>query len=251
VSYTTTELVTVLTARTIDDGSRVLAGVGVPLVASLLAKRRHAPNLEIIVEGGVVDPLVLPGYLPVSTNEMRIARGATMLSAITDTFLLAQRGFIDRGIIGAAQVDRFGNVNTSVIGHGEQPSVRLPGSGGANDIASLCGRVTVVTTHERRRFVERVDFITSPGWLQGGATRAHAGLIFGGVAEVITDLCLIEFDPVNKDPIVASIHPGSTVDQIRELTGFDLRVAEQLHYSVAPAEDELAELRHLIGTPRA
>ncbi|HEY7624151.1 MAG TPA: CoA-transferase, partial [Candidatus Limnocylindria bacterium] len=163
MSYSAVELLTVMTARSLKDGSRVFAGVGVPLVASVLAKRRHAPRLEIVVEGGIIDPIVMPGYLPISTNEMRIGRGATMLLDITDVFLLAQRGLLDRGIIGAAQVDRFGNVNTSVIGPAERPRVRLPGTGGANDIASLCGAVTVVTTHEQRRFVEKVDFVTSPG----------------------------------------------------------------------------------------
>ena len=249
MTFTPIELLTVMTARTLRDGSRVFAGVGVPLVACVLAKRGHAPDLEIVVEGGVVDPIVMPGYLPISTNEMRIGRGATMLLGITDVFLLAQRGVLDRGIIGAAQVDRFGNVNTSVIGRGDGPRVRLPGTGGANDIASLCGAVTVVTTHERRRFVERVDFVTSPGWLEGGTSRAEAGLVFGGVTDVITDLGRITFDAVDRHPILTAIHAGGTAQQLRDMTAFELEVADPIGRPDAPTFDELAALRELIGVP--
>jgi len=251
VTFSATELLTVLTARSFEDGSRVFAGVGVPLVAAVLAKQRQARHLEIVVEGGVIDPVVKPGFLPISTNEVRIGRGATMLLGITDVFLLAQRGYLDRGIIGAAQIDRFGNVNTSVIGPVEHPIVRLPGSGGANDIASLCGRVSVVTTHERRRFVDRVDFITSPGWLRGGATRAEAGLAFGGVAEIITDLGRIVFDPSDRHAVLAAIHPGSTSDRVRKTTGFALDTAATLEHPAPPSADELSQLRELVGAAGA
>ena len=249
MSYSAVELLTVMTARSLKDGSRVFAGVGVPLVASVLAKRRHAPRLEIVVEGGVIDPIVMPGYLPISTNEMRIGRGATMLLDITDVFLLAQRGLLDRGIIGAAQVDRFGNVNTSVIGPAERPRVRLPGTGGANDIASLCGAVTVVTTHEQRRFVEKVDFVTSPGWLSGGSARAEAGLVFGGVTDIITDLGRIAFDPIDRHPVLAAVHAGSSPERIRAMTAFDLAAADSVERPEPPTADELALLRELTGAP--
>ena len=172
--YTANELLAVLSARQLKDGQVVFAGIGIPLLAAVMARRGHAPRLMIVVEGGIFDPEMLPGRLPISTNEMRDAHRATMLASITDTFLYAQRGFLDLGFIGGAQIDRFGNVNSSLIGPPARPAVRLPGSGGANDIASLCREVMVVTMHERRRFVERVDFITSPGFLGGGASRGSA-----------------------------------------------------------------------------
>ena len=145
------EIMTVAAARLLADHRVVFAGIGVPLVASALAKRRHAPNLTIVLEGGIVGTTLRPGRLPSSTNEMRAADGAEMLTDITDIFLLAQRGFFDYGFLGVAQIDPYGNINTSVIGTAENPKVRLPGSGGANDLASLSNQTLVVTAHEPRR----------------------------------------------------------------------------------------------------
>ena len=132
---------------------------------------------QVVLEGGIIGVTFRDGSLPVSTNEMRAAFGAPMLTDINDVFLYAQSGFFDYGVLGAAQVDRFGNINSSIIGDHDHPTVRLPGSGGANDIASLCNRLLIVTSHESRRFVEMVDFITSPGWLSGGTARCDAGLL--------------------------------------------------------------------------
>src|SRR5438094_5476334 len=150
--FNASELLAVIAARQLRDDTTVFAGVGVPLLAAALAKRRHAPRLTMVIEGGIIGPEIAPGRLPISTNEMRAAHRATMLPSITDTFLFAQRGFLDCGFIGGAQIDRYGNLNTSVIG-GEyrRPKVRLPGSGGANDIISLCKEVVVLTVHEKRR----------------------------------------------------------------------------------------------------
>lgn len=246
-TYSATELLVVLTARTLRDGDRVFAGVGIPLLAALLAKQLDAPSLQVIVEGGVVDPEVMPGRLPISTNEMRIGRRATMLLGITDTFLLAQRGFLNRGIIGAAQVDAFGNVNTSVIGPAERPVVRLPGTGGANDIASLCGDVTIVTTHEPRRFVERLDFLTSPGWLTGGDSRDRSGLPMGGVSRVITDLGMITFPGPVRRPHLSAVHRGVTPAEVQAATAFEFVVSADLIRSDSPSPRELKVLRALIG----
>ena len=152
---TANELLAVMGARELKDNMTVFAGVGAPLMASALAQRTHAPGLTMMVEGGIIGPKWKPGALPISTNEMRAAYHAQMLPGITDAFLLAQRGFLDVGFIGGAQIDRYGNLNTSAIGGSyERPKVRLPGSGGANDLASLCWRILVVTNHDRRRFVE-------------------------------------------------------------------------------------------------
>lgn len=247
MSVTANELLAVMGARELRDNTTVFTGVGAPMMASVLAQRSHAPGLTMMVEGGVIGPMWKPGELPISTNEMRAAYRAQMLPGITDAFLLAQRGFFDVGFIGGAQIDRHGNLNTSAIGGYARPKVRLPGSGGANDIISLCREVIILTVHEKRRFTERVDFVTSPGWLQGGRTRAEAGLVFGGVAEIITDLGRIVFDATDRHAVLAAIHPGSTAERVQELTGFALDTAAALDRPAPPSADELAELRELVG----
>ncbi|CAM04142.1 glutaconate CoA-transferase subunit B [Saccharopolyspora erythraea NRRL 2338] len=242
-----TEIMTVTASRLLDDDAVVFAGVGIPLLASALARRRQAPNLTIVLEGGIVGTHLVPGRLPISTNEMRAAFGAPMLTDITDIFLFAQRGFFDYGILGAAQVDRYGNINTSYIGTPEAPKVRLPGSGGANDIISLCNEIFIVTTHEPRRFVERVDFITSPGHLRGENTRAESGLVFGEVSAVATDLALLDFATESRRMRLRALQPGVSVAQVQEATGFELLVHESVDELPEVTTDELAILRDLNG----
>jgi glutaconate CoA-transferase subunit B len=244
-AYSDAELLAVMAARRLQDGMAVFAGVGLPLLAAVLARTSHAPGLQIVVEGGVLDPEMLPGRLPISTNEMRVAHRASMLMGITDTFLYAQRGYLDLGFIGGAQVDRFGNVNSSIIGPMDRPRVRLPGSGGGNDIASLCREVIVVTMHEPRRFVPRVDFVTSPGWLAGADSRRQAGLHFGGASGVITNLALLGFDPTERSMRVEALHPGVTLEQVRAATGFPLGVAPEVVRTQPPSPAELGLLRSL------
>jgi glutaconate CoA-transferase subunit B len=244
-TYTPSELLAVMAARRLEDGMTVFAGVGLPLLAAVLARRVHAPGLQIVVEGGVLDPDVVPGRLPVSTNEMRVAHRATMLPGITDTFLYAQRGYLDLGFIGGAQIDRYGNVNSSIIGSLDHPRVRLPGSGGANDIVSLCREVVVVSMHEKRRFVPRVDFVTSPGFLSGGNSRIEAGLHFGGVSGVITDLCIFGFDEAEHHMRIDALHPGVTLEDVRAATSFELHVAPNVRHTPAPTATELDLLRTL------
>src|SRR5690606_28115056 len=158
----------------------VFAGVGIPLLAATLAQRTHAPKLTILFEGGVVGPFIVPGELPPSTNEQRCTRRANVVLPITDVLLLLQRGYVDVGFMGGAQIDRYGNLNSSFIGTPESPKVRLPGTGGGNDISSLTDMI-VAMEHEKRRFVPKVDFITSPGFIEGKKTRAERGLISGGM----------------------------------------------------------------------
>jgi glutaconate CoA-transferase subunit B len=244
LSCTATELLAVMAARRLRGYASVFAGVGLPLMAAVLARATHTPQLQIVVEGGALDAEVLPGRLPISTNEMRIAHRASMLMGITDTFLYAQRGFLEIGFIGGAQIDRLGNVNSSVIGPPERPRVRLPGSGGANDIASLCGEVVIVTMHEKRRFVPRVDFVTSPGYLDGRGAREQAGLHFGGVSGVITDLALLGFDEECALRVDA-LHPGVTLEQVQAETGFQLRIAPRVTTTEPPTDGELDVLRAL------
>jgi len=245
VSWTAQELMTVSASRLLHDHRAVFAGVGVPLLASVLAKRRHAPDLTIVLEGGIIGPRMLAGRLPISTNEMRAAHHATMLTAITDVFLLAQRGFLHYGFLGAAQIDLHGNINTSVIGPVGRPRVRLPGTGGANDIASLCNEVLVVTPHEPRRFVERVDFVTSPGHLGGGDAREKAGLISRGPTLVVTDLALLDFEPHSRRMRLCGLQPGVTVEDVRARTGFELLVHPEVYELEPPAMTDLEILREL------
>ena len=243
---TPSELLAVIGARQLEDDTTVFAGVGVPLLAAALAQQRHAPRLTMVIEGGIIGPRIKPGRLPISTNEMRAGHRAQMLPGITDTFLFAQRGFLDVGFMGGAQIDQFGNVNTSVVGTDYwKPKVRLPGTGGANDIASLCREVIIVTAHERRRFVPRVDFVTSPAWLDGADARRKAGLLFGGVSRVVTTLGILGFDPETKRMRVEAMHPGVTLQRIRESTGFELGEAASIAVTEPPSGDELAMLRAL------
>jgi len=243
---TANELLAVMGARELKDNSTVFAGVGAPMMASGLAQRTHAPGLTMVLEGGIVGPEWKPGALAISTNEMRAAYRAQMLPGITDALLLAQRGFLDVGFIGGAQIDRHGNVNTSALGGSyDRPKVRLPGTGGANDIISLCREVIILTVHEKRRFSETVDFITSPGWLAGGDSRRKSGLLFGGVARVVTTLGLFGFHPESRRMRLDALHSGVTVDDVRAATGFEVLVSDRLSMTTPPTDKELGILRML------
>jgi glutaconate CoA-transferase subunit B len=245
-SCTPAELLAVMGSRQLQDDTTVFAGVGVPLLAAALAQQHHAPRLTMVIEGGIIGPQIKPGRLPISTNEMRAAHRATMLPGITDTFLFAQRGFLDVGFMGGAQIDRHGNINTSVLGADYwRPKVRLPGTGGANDIASLCREVIILTPHEKRRFVERVDFVTSPGWLDGDGSREKAGLAFGGVSRVVTTLGIFGFDSESRRMRIEALHPGVTLDTVRANTSFDVLTVERIAVTEPPTARELEILRSL------
>lgn len=243
-AWTASELLTVMASRALHDGQIVFAGVGVPLLAATLAQRLHAPGLTILFEGGVIGPFIVPGDLPPSTNEQRCTRRANMVCPITDVLMLLQRGFVDVGFLGGAEIDRYGNINTSFIGDPDHPKTRLPGSGGGNDIASLT-HVIVAMKHEKRRFVERVQFVTSPGYLDGGASRRAAGLLAGGPEVIITDLAELGFDPISKRMRIEALHPGVSVDEVQANTGFDLDVVDPLRVTEPPADGELDMLREL------
>jgi glutaconate CoA-transferase subunit B len=241
------EIMTISASRLLEDGKVMFAGIGQPLVAAVVARRRQAPNLTVILEGGMVGIHLMPGELPDSTNEMRAAIGAEMLTSATDIFLMAQRGFFDYGFLGVAQIDMFGNVNTSIIGDPERPTVRLPGPGGANDIISLCNQTVIVTTHEARRFVERVDWITSPGYLTGGRSRLEAGLRHGGPSWVVTDLAMLDFEEETHRMRLRYLQPGVTIEQVVARTGFELVIHEQVGVLAPVTEPELRLLRQLNG----
>ena len=242
--YTASELFAVMSARLLRDGQVVFAGVGIPLLAACLAQRLQAPGLTILFEGGTIGAFVEPGKLPPSTNEQRCTRRANMVLGSTDVLLLLQRGYVDVGFMGGAQIDRYGNLNSSFIGDPRNPASRLPGTGGGNDIASLT-QMIVAMKHEKRRFVQTVDFVTSPGFLTGGSSRRDAGLIAGGMHRVVTDLGMLGFDEGSKRMKLFAVHPGVSVEQVAQNTGFELLVAADLAVTDPPTENELAVLRHL------
>jgi glutaconate CoA-transferase subunit B len=243
-AYSDQELLCVMAARLLKDGQIVFAGVGVPLLAATLAQHLFAPHLTILFEGGTIGPRIVPGQLPPSTNEQRCTRHANMLLPITDVLLLLQRGYVDVGFMGGAQIDRFGNLNSSFIGDADSPRTRLPGTGGGNDIASLANMI-VAMKHERRRFVADVDFITSPGWLKGRRSRAAAGLPEGGLWRVVTDLALLGFDDDRREMQVLALQQGVTREEVQDNTGFKLAFADRLETLEPPREAELAQLRRL------
>jgi glutaconate CoA-transferase subunit B len=245
VRCTSNELLAVMGARALKDGATVFAGVGAPMMAAALAQRTHAPTLTMMMEGGILGPSFKPGELPISTNEMRTAYHAQMLPGITDAFLLAQRGFLDVGFIGGAEIDQYANLNTSAIGGYDRPKVRLPGSGGANDIISLCREVMILTVHEKRRFTERVEFITSPGFLSGGDSRRKSGLLFGGVSRMVTTLGIFDFAPPSRRMRLVALHPGASVADVQANTGFEVLVSDLLATTEPPTDKELDILRSL------
>ena len=243
-NHTTSELLAVMASRLLRDGQVVFAGVGIPLLAATLAQRLHGPGLTILFEGGTIGAFVEPGQLPPSTNEQRCTRRANMVLSSTDVLLLLQRGYIDIGFMGGAQIDQFGNLNSSFIGDPDNPTTRLPGTGGGNDISSLTDMI-VAMKHEKRRFVRTVDFITSPGFVRGGTSRRDSGLIAGSMYRVVTDLGIMGFDEESRRMTVLALHPGVTVEEIQDNTGFELLVAGDLAVTEPPSERELSVLRHL------
>jgi glutaconate CoA-transferase subunit B len=243
-NYTASELLAVMSSRLLKDGQIVFAGVGIPLLAATLAQGTHCPGLTILFEGGVIGPIIEPGKLPPSTNEQRCTIRANMVLSSTDVLLLLQRGYVDVGFMGGAQIDQYGNLNSSFIGDPAKPKTRLPGTGGGNDIASLAHMI-VAMKHEKRRFVEKVDFVTSPGYLRGGTTRRDSGLSAGGMYRVVTDLGLFGFEEETKRMNVLALHPGVTVEQVQENTGFELARAQDIGVTAPPTGTELEFLRKL------
>lgn len=244
-AYSASELLAILSARELQDGQVVFAGIGIPLLAAVLAQQSHCPRLTILFEGGVVGASIEPGCLPPSTNDQRGARRSNMVLSSTDVLLLMQRGYVDVGFMGGAQIDKYGNLNSSQIRRTSGDlAARLPGSGGGNDIASLT-KLIVSMKHEKRRFVERVDFVTSPGWLNGHNTRGESGLREGGVYRVITDLAVLGFDEESKRMTVLALNPGVTKKEVQDHTEFELLFDPHLAVTEPPTNDELRLLRSL------
>lgn len=241
---TASEILAVMSSRLLNEGQVVFAGVGVPLLAATLAQGLRCPGLTILFEGGVVGPIIKPGQLPPSTNEQRCTKRANMVLSSTEVLLLLQRGYVDVGFMGGAQIDKYGNLNSSYIGDPANPKTRLPGTGGGNDISSLTNMI-VAMRHERRRFVDKVDFVTSPGFLDGGTTRHDSGLLAGGMFRVVTDLGIFGFDHKTKRMKIVALHPGVTLQQVQDNTGFELMHDKEIAVTEPPNARELSSLREL------
>ena len=239
--YTSAELMVAAAAREIRDGEVVFVGMRLPLLAFSLARSTHAPTAVGLFENGVIRDSPALAFLVTMSDGPNVT-GAVWCTEMREVMGLMQSGRVTLGFIGGAQIDRFGNLNTTYVGR-EGQAARLPGSGGAPDIASLAQRHVVIMAHERRRFVERVDYVTSPGHGTGGDWRPRTGLPGGGPATVITTLGLFHFDPVTREMVLASVHPQSTVDEIRAQTGWALRVAHDLGETPPPSPQELAMIR--------
>ncbi len=245
MDYNATELMACVASRTLEDGRSVLVGTGLPIVAATLAQSLHAPNLLIIFEAGGIGPRI--PTIPISVGDSRTFHRAVMAASMDYVMSCAQLGLIDYAFLGAAQIDPYGNLNTTVIGPHDRPRVRLPGSGGGNDAGSLCWRTIVLVSHDRRRFVKELDFLTTPGYLTGPGARERAGLPRGtGPYRVITQLGVMGFDESTKRMKLLSIHPGVTLEDILENTGFELLIPEEVSVTEPPREEELRLLREVI-----
>lgn len=239
---TTREIMITTAARALRDGEVVFVGIGIPNLAVNLARRTRCPNLVLIYESGAIG--ARPARLPLSIGDPVLVTGALGVCSMPEVFqYYLQRGLIEVGFLGGAQIDRFGNINTTVIGDYRKPKVRLPGSGGACEIAVLARRVIVVMPHKRRSFPERVDFVTSPGFLGGAEERARLGLPGGGPETVITDLGVLRFDPETKEMVLVGLHPGISLERARAETGWELRAAPKLEETELPSAEELRVLR--------
>ncbi len=241
-AYNNMELMISVAARNLEDGAVVLVGTGVPCAAAMLAQKTAAPKLTILFEAGGVAPM-LP-TMPISVGDSRTTHKALKATSMSEVMELCQAGIVDYCFLGGAQIDKYGNLNSTVIGDYYKPKTRFPGSGGANDLASLCWRTMVVTPQNPRRFAETVDFVTTPGYLSGGNAREEAGLPRDtGPYKVITDIGVYGYHPETKDMMLVSLHPGKTLEDMKANTGFAMLIPETYDTTTEPTEEELTLLR--------
>jgi glutaconate CoA-transferase subunit B len=242
LEYKPGELLICSASRLMEDGTTAFIGTGIPMLAASLAQRMHAPNLVTIFEFGGTGAIL--ESLPLAVGGRCTFHRAVAASGIRDIVETAQRGFVEYGFLGGAQIDAYGNLNTTVIGCHDHPKVRLPGSGGGNDVGSHCWRTIAIMPHDRRRFVPKVDFITTPGYLTGGGSREVAGLPRGtGPYRVVTTLAVLGYHPQSRRMLLLSTQPGVPVEEVQDNTGFDLLLGDAIGQNPPPTADELRILR--------
>jgi len=241
--YTPQELMIAVASREIRDGELVFVGMRLPIIAYGVARSTHAPNARGLFEVGLMRDRAATTYLGTMGDPPNVT-GALWATRMSNVMALMAQGHVDLGFIGGAEVDRFGNLNTSYVGPPEKPRVKLPGSGGGADIAILSRRWVTLMTHERRRLVDRVSFVTSPGHGDGtpGWRKRH-GLLGGGPVAIITTLCVFRFPPDGGEAFVDTVHPGTTLAEVREATGWDVSIDSDVAETAAPTEAELREIR--------
>jgi len=249
MNYTPSEMMTAVAARELRDGEVVFVGIGLPNLACNLARETHAPNLVLIYESGAVG--AIPERLPVSIGDPALVTGSLMVCSMADIFqYLLQNGRIQVGLLGGAQIDRYGNINTTVVGDYAHPSVRLPGSGGAAEIAVHAHRTVVISRLDRRVFPERVDFITSPGLRAKGRSRRELGMPGAGPTTVITDKAVLEADPETGELVLAALYPGIETAEVAGGVGWTLRSLGRLAEVEPPTSRELHLLREVLDPKR-
>lgn len=242
MDYNAMEMMICVAARLLENGAVVGVGTGAPCAAAMLAQKTHAPDLFIVFEAGGLAPQ-LPS-MPISVGDSRTFHRGLMATSMNDILDACQRGMVDYTFLGGAQIDPYGNLNSTVIGEYGKPKVRFPGSGGANDFASFCWRTLVITVHDRRRFVEKLDFLTTPGYLSGPGAREKAGLPENtGPYKVITDLAVLGYNEETKRMQVENLHPGVDMKKVEENTGFEISAVSQILNTDPPTEEELGILR--------
>jgi glutaconate CoA-transferase, subunit B len=248
--YTPEEMMTVAAARLLKNDEVYFVGIGLPLAACNLARLTHAPDMTLVCESGTIG--TKPTVLPLSIGDGELCDTALMTVSVPEVFRYWLQGRrIDVGVLGGAQIDRFANLNTTVIGPYGTPKVRLPGGGGAPEIASSCREVFILMAQSRRAFVDRVDFVTTFGHGTGGEDRARRGIQTKGPTRLVTDLCIFEPDPETRELTVASVHAGVTRDQIQDNTGWTVRFASQVAETPPPSTQELEVLRDLHARTKA
>ncbi len=246
VTWTSDEMMAVAAARELSDGTVCFVGIGLPSTAANLARATHAPHVVLIYESGCIG--AKPDRIPPSIGDGVLSVSADAVVGVPEIFAYwLQAGRIDVGFLGAAQVDRWGNINTTVVGNYQSPAVRLPGAGGAPEIAASCDRVIITLRHSARGLVEKIDFITSLGHGDGSGVRERLGLPGRGPQAIITDLGVLRYDDSQHQFLLSEVHPGVGVDDVLAATGWPLLVADSLHETPAPTTSELSALRSFTG----
>jgi glutaconate CoA-transferase subunit B len=247
--YKPVELLICTASRLMDDNSTAFIGTGIPMLAASLAQRMHAPNLVAVFEFGGTGAIL--EELPLAVGGESTFHRAIAAAGICDVMETAQRGFIEYGFLGGAQIDPFGNLNSTVIGDFKHPKVRLPGSGGGNDVGSHCWQTIAIMRHDKRRFVEQLDFITTPGYLSGPGARETAGLPPGtGPYRVVSNLAVLGYHPQTKRMMLFATQPGITVEVVIDNTGFDLVIPDKVESNPPPTAEELHILREEVDRDR-